>query len=53
MFKIEESTIYLTRGDSALIKLTLYDANGDLYTPAPADKIRKRCLLRSKYRMIP
>lgn len=40
MFKIEESTIYLTRGDSALIKLTLYDANGDLYTPDPADKIR-------------
>lgn len=40
MLNINGDTIYLTRGDSALIKLTLTDANGDPYEPSDGDRIR-------------
>lgn len=40
MLKISGTTITLTRGDSALITLTLTYKNGDFYEPAEGDKIR-------------
>lgn len=40
MLKINETTIYLTRGDSALIQLTLTNKDGSAYVPASGDSIR-------------
>ena len=40
MLKINGTTITLTRGDSALITLTLTYKNGDFYEPAEGDQIR-------------
>ena len=40
MLKISGTTITLTRGDSALIALTLTYKNGDFYEPAEGDQIR-------------
>ena len=40
MLEIKGQTIYLTRGDTALIQLTLKDRNGDDYVPTEGDSIR-------------
>lgn len=40
MLKIDGTTIYLTRGDTALIQIALTDPDGNAYTPAPTDTIR-------------
>lgn len=40
MFYIdEENNIYLTRGDSATLELTIYDEEGEIYTPTENDDI--------------
>jgi hypothetical protein len=39
MLQIKGTAIYLTRGDTARIQLTLSDDNGE-YTPASGDRIR-------------
>lgn len=39
MLKIEGNNIFLTRGDSATIDLTIYDEEGNTYTPKPNDVI--------------
>lgn len=39
MLKIENNNIFLTRGDSAAIDLTIYDENGNIYTPKQSDVI--------------
>lgn len=39
MLKIEGNNIFLTRGDSATIDLTIYDEEGNIYTPKPNDVI--------------
>lgn len=40
MLSINENTIYLTRGDSASIKLTLLNSDGTSYSPDSGDTIR-------------
>lgn len=41
MLKIKNNTeIYLTRGDSVQMQITIIDANGDTYTPGAGDVIR-------------
>ena len=40
MLKVSGQTIYLTRGDTALIQLTLKDSNGEAYVPTEGDVIR-------------
>lgn len=39
MLKIEGNNIFLTRGDSAVIDLTIYDEQGNIYTPKQNDVI--------------
>lgn len=39
MLKIEDNNIFLTRGDSATIDLTIYDEDGNIYTPKQNDVI--------------
>ena len=39
MLEIKNNRIYLTRGDSAYIRLDLTDTNGATYEPAAGDKI--------------
>lgn len=39
MLKIEGNNIFLTRGDSAVIDLTIYDEEGNIYTPKQNDVI--------------
>ena len=40
MFKIEDKHITLTRGDSFVCKVNIYDSEGAVYTPANNDVIR-------------
>lgn len=41
MLKIKNNTeLYLTRGDSVQMQITILDANGDPYTPEAGDVIR-------------
>lgn len=40
MLKIDGTTIILTRGDSLVVKLDIYDSEGNTYTPASGDTIR-------------
>lgn len=40
MLKIIGTTIYLTRGDTAYIQITLTDSAGNAYVPAEGDVIR-------------
>ena len=39
MVNINNKDIRITRGDSCIINLTIYDSAGDEYTPAPGDTI--------------
>jgi hypothetical protein len=40
MFYVDdENNIYLTRGDSATLELTIYDDEGEIYTPTENDVI--------------
>lgn len=39
MLKIEGSNIFITRGDSAVIDLTIYDEEGNIYTPRESDVV--------------
>lgn len=39
MFEISDNRIYLTRGDSANITITIKDSSGEDYTPVTGDKI--------------
>ncbi|MBQ3455174.1 MAG: hypothetical protein IJG36_01935 [Synergistaceae bacterium] len=39
MFYVDSNTIYLTRGDSANITITIKDSEGEDYTPVTGDKI--------------
>lgn len=39
MLKIEGNNIFLTRGDSAIIDLVIYDEEGNVYTPKANDVI--------------
>lgn len=39
MLKIEGNNIFLTRGDSAIIDLTIYDEDGNIYTPSESDVV--------------
>ena len=39
MLKIEENNIFITRGDSAIIDLTIYDEDGNIYTPKESDVV--------------
>lgn len=40
MLKIDETSIYLTRGDSAAIQIHLEDKSGNPYVPVEGDEIR-------------
>ena len=40
MISINGTTIEMTRGETLKTYLTLHDAEGDLYTPDPNDRIR-------------
>lgn len=40
MIRIKGTTISLVRGDSAMIQITINDADGNVYTPAEGDSIR-------------
>lgn len=48
MLKITANEIYLTRGDSADIVVTIYDMNGDVYSLQPDDvllfTIKRNCI---------
>lgn len=35
----DDMNIHLTRGDSTTLNVTIYDATGEVYTPAAGDKI--------------
>lgn len=39
MLKIVDGNIYLTRGDSAILELTIKDENGETWTPGAGDKV--------------
>ena len=39
MLKIVDGNIYLTRGDSAILELTIKDENGEEWTPGAGDKV--------------
>lgn len=39
MIKIVDGNIYLTRGDSAILELTILDEDGQTWTPAEGDKV--------------
>ena len=40
MYKVEGNSIYLTRGDTLNLAITIYNADGTVYTPASGDAIR-------------
>lgn len=39
MLKIEGNNIFITRGDSAVIDLTIYDEEGNIYAPKQSDVV--------------
>lgn len=39
MLKIEENNIYLTRGDTAILRVIITDATGEPYTMLPEDRL--------------
>ena len=39
MLKLGRNKIYLTRGDSAVLKVEILDINGDVYTPLETDEV--------------
>lgn len=39
MLKIEDGNIYLTRGDSAILEITIKDEEGNNWTPQEGDKV--------------
>lgn len=39
MIKIKDGNIYLTRGDSALLEITITDEDGQTWTPTSTDKV--------------
>lgn len=39
MLKLGRNKIYLTRGDTAILKVDILDANGDMYTPSATDEV--------------
>ena len=42
MLKVTGNKIYLTRGDTAFLEISLTDENGDEYTPSESDKVMFR-----------
>lgn len=40
MFKIQGTTMYLTRGDTLDVTVTILQSDGSVYTPDPEDKVR-------------